>query len=162
MELKKVKISVTSIETAPFDGIILHSSLKNRCDNILELDKVITGDIGGVVFTGDWHKRPLDFVECLKKIQEHKLQLFIDTKVSLEEFKLEIGIASFEKTKGYKLDRKKMLVADEPMLVFIGSVLMDYYLTHTQYSIYSREKDGGKLSTFELAKEEDIVVSEDN
>ena len=164
MKLNNIKVSSTSMESAPFDGINLHSSFKGRYKGgtTFDLDEIITSDIKGVMFSGDWYKRPLDFVECLKKIQEHKLQVFIDTKTSLETFKLELGIASFEKTKGYKLDRKKMLLADEPMLVFIGAVMIDYYLSHTKYWVYSREKNGGKLSTFELAKEEDVIDSEDN
>lgn len=156
MKLKHIKLRNADEGDAPFDGVVLTSCKSSKVGMTMDIDVVINNlsEDEGIVFEGDWHIRPIEFVEILRKINDNNLRVMIYTELSLDEFKLRIGLGSFNHVNGTNIVRKNVLDADIPMLVFMGSVLMDYYLQHTEYYVFSKEKEGHKLNTIKLPKEE--------
>lgn len=156
MKLKNIKFRNTDHGSSPFEGIILTSSKGKKQGRTIDLeDALLYENIDGIILEGDWEGRLLDLVGVLEKVQEHKLGFLLKTSLSFDEFKLRLGIASFEKVNNMKMPRKDISENDLPMLTFIGAVLMDFYLNHTEYYVETQEKEGVKVNVIGLPSEED-------
>lgn len=157
--MKHIKISDTSPFIAPFDGVVLHSDSINGTGENINVKKLIkkyksSPLVDGIVFDGDWENRPLDFIKVLEAVKGSGLGVVINTKLTMDDFKLTVGIASYNKVNNIRMQRKDVSENDVPMLIFIGSILIDFYLGYTEYYIRYKEKGEYRLCKIDLPKEE--------
>lgn len=125
-----------------FKATIIHSKTSEKGYS-LGIKKLIqeikdSGD-EGVIFAGDWENQPMQFLKVIEKFEPLGLGVTIGLDCSFDDFKRELGVVSFEKVEKVKLKRESNPLDDDPMLGFIGAVILDYYLRYTDYTIISKE-----------------------
>lgn len=155
MILKNIKLRNTDIDNSPFEGIILTACKDGEGLEVNLDDTIVFENIDGVIVDGKWQHRMLDFVEVLKKVAEHNITIFIDTELSMAEFKTRLGIASYNKVNNMKITRQDVSPNDIPMMEFTGAILMDYYLSHTKYYIASKENKEYVFNVIKLSNGDD-------
>ena len=139
--MKYIKIESIGEGLLPFTGKVITSRMGEKKGRNLNIQKQIgkmkREGIEGIALNGDWDSRPLELLEVLEELQDGKLNVLITTPWEFDTFKMKVGIASYEKYHG-KMDM--MDDTDEPILIVMGGMLVDYYLRNTDYYIRSMEK----------------------
>ena len=145
----KFKELIKGVEgQSEFKATIIHSktSEKHYSLGVKKLiQEIKDGGDEGVIFTGDWENQPMQFLKLIEKFEPLGLGVTIGLDCSFDDFKRELGVVSFEKVEKVKLKRESNPLDDDPMLGFIGAMLLDYYLRYTDYTIISNENGERKV-----------------
>lgn len=146
---------------AMFRGTIVHlpedtkEGTKARPEDIIE-EIVGCGD-EGVIFTGEWHRKGKQLMAMMKEIDKHpELQTMIYTQLDIDDFMFEMGFIAWNIVNNPPLKRKEIAPTDKAMVGFIGSTLLEYYLTsdiHDRYWIMVKHK--GQNRVYQLVRSDD-------
>lgn len=133
--------------------VVLESCLEDKQGININVRKELQGD-KHVTLIGDWDKRMLEFVDVLEIISKYKLTPRFVLNGTMDEFRLKIGMTAYSKIKGIEIDENELPEYDRPMMIFMGAMLMNTYLQHTDYYLETIEDGGKVVNTIKLPKGE--------
>ena len=88
----------------------------------------------GLVLEGDWENYPLQLVEIMEFVKDHKLILVMGIHTNFSTLEYNLGVACSEQTFAKEqIDKNILTHSDKKVYNFIGAMMLDYYLQGEYY-----------------------------